>query len=100
MKKKLVAAALIGSLLSAPAFAWSDREQGILSGIAGYWIFQKLNERQQPPVVVEHSPRPVYGPLSDNPRPPVIIGANCKQVMGITFDRYGNQYQQLVTVCQ
>lgn len=66
--KKVIAALLI-SCFSLPAFAWGDREQGILSGIAGYWMLQKLNEpkvvvEQQPSVVVQQ-PRIIHrqGPV-------------------------------------
>lgn len=49
-------AGLLALAISSPAFAWGDREQGILTGIAGYWLFDKFrNMPQQQP-----QPR-VYG---------------------------------------
>ena len=59
MKKVLVSLAVISSLVSAPAFAWGDREQGILSGIAGLWIYQQLSK---PPVLVQQAPTIVAPP--------------------------------------
>ena len=62
MKKILVTIAVITSFWSSQAFAWGAREQGILSGVAGLWVYQQLSRPpvavyQQPPVVV--SPPPV-----------------------------------------
>jgi hypothetical protein len=51
MKKLL--AVLVAVSVASPAFAWGDREQGILTGVAGLWIFQQLNK---PPVVVQQAP--------------------------------------------
>lgn len=74
MKKALVSLAVIGSLVSAPAFAWGPREQGILTGVAGLWVYQQLTRppvtvvQQQPvvvappPVVYQQSPAPAYVP--------------------------------------
>ena len=57
MKKLVLAAALIAST---PAFAWGEREQGALAGVAGLWIFQQLSKPQvvvqQPPVIVQQPP--------------------------------------------
>ena len=64
MKKSFVSLAVVCSMLSAPAFAWGPREQGILPGIAGLWVFQQL---QKPPVVVNGAPPVVYAPP-----PPVV----------------------------
>lgn len=62
MKKVLICAALV---VSNTAFAWGDREQGILTGIAATMVYQHINEanqsgrvRQSAPVVVY--PAPVY----------------------------------------
>ena len=52
MKKKLssfIVAGLVASCGYAPAaHAWGAHEQGILTGIAGLWVFQQLSK---PPVV-------------------------------------------------
>lgn len=57
---KKILAVLVAVSLASPAFAWGDREQGILTGVAGLWIFQQLNK---PPVVVQQpvvvQPQPV-----------------------------------------
>ncbi len=62
MKKKLssfIVAGLVASCGYAPAaHAWGAHEQGILTGIAGLWVFQQLSK---PPVVVQQTP-PVYVP--------------------------------------
>ncbi len=102
MKSKLAVVAVIGSLVAAPAFAWGDREQGALAGIAGLLLWQRLN---QPPVVVQQMPpqypsqAPVYGHYpAPAPLPPVIMPA-CRQVLSIQYDRFGNEYRYPVTVC-
>lgn len=102
MKKKLAVVAVIGSMLAAPAFAWGDREQGALAGIAGLLLWQRLN---QPPVVVQQVPPqlpvpqgPAIGQYPTHPLP-YIIAPTCRQVLAIHFDRYGNEYRYPVTVC-
>jgi hypothetical protein len=62
MKKLVLSLALIAS---APAFAWGDREQGILAGVIGTMILQNTGVIQRPPVVVQQAPviiqqQPVY----------------------------------------
>lgn len=57
---KVVAAAVLAASVSTPAFAWGDREQGILAGAAGLWAIQQLNRAGQPQVVYQGSPAPVY----------------------------------------
>lgn len=47
---KLLAGLLVVAI-SSPAFAWGDREQGILTGVAGYWLFDKFRNMQQQPRV-------------------------------------------------
>ena len=109
MKTKIAAVAVISSMLAAPAFAWGEREQGILSGVAGLWLWQRLN---QPPVVVQQTP-PVYpsqgsfpvpqgpmvGQLPTQTLPHIILNPNCRQVLAIQYDRFGNEYRYPVTVC-
>ena len=103
MKTKIAAVAVIGSMLAAPAFAWGEREQGILSGVAGLWLWQRLN---QPPVVVQQAPQsfpapqgPMVGQLPTQTLPHVILNPNCRQVLAIQYDRFGNEYRYPVTVC-
>lgn len=59
MKKFTVATVLL--LFTTSVFAWGDREQGILTGVAGLWIFQQLNKAGQPQgdrVIVQQVPQP------------------------------------------
>ena len=56
--KNLVMA--IALVVTAPAYAWGEREQGIVTGVAGTLLIQKLNQNQrvyQHPVYVQP---PVY----------------------------------------
>lgn len=72
--KRLATAALLTMMVSTSALAWGPREQGILTGIAGYWLYQKLDDAgrprgptvqyQQPPVVVMQQP-----PMQVQPQP-------------------------------
>lgn len=101
MKTKIAALALLGSLVTAPAFAWGPREQGALSGIAGYWLYQRLTTPQvigvpQPQQTLPHG-YPYGGAL---PPPPIIYQPNCRQVLTIQHDAYGNEYRTPITVCQ
>ena len=61
MKKALssfIAVALVASCSYAPAaHAWGAREQGILTGVAGLWVYQQL---AKPPAAVYHQPVPMY----------------------------------------
>ena len=109
MKSKIAAVAVIGSMLAAPAFAWGDREQGILSGVAGLWLWQRLN---QPPVIVQQIPPgypsqgsypvpqgPMVGQLPTQTLPHIFLNPNCRQVLTIQYDRFGNEYRYPATVC-
>lgn len=98
MKTKLIALTL-SALLSSPVMAWGDREQGMLAGIASYWIFNKLSQ----PTVVGGVPNisqqyPSFGGAV--PPPPIIYQPNCRQVLTIQHDRYGNEYRTPITICQ
>jgi hypothetical protein len=69
--KKIALFTLIAGMLSTPAYAWGPREQGILAGVAGLWVYQQLSRPpvavyQQPPVVV--APPPVV-----YQQPPVVV---------------------------
>jgi hypothetical protein len=69
--KRLALVAALALTVSTQALAWGDREQGILTGIAGYWLYQKLDQAGKPqgaPQAVPNYPPPpavVYG----NPNP-------------------------------
>ena len=66
MKKILALLLFAGSVNF--AYAWGDREQGVLTGIASILLFQKLeqNSNPQPPVVIQRAPtvvvpsQPIY----------------------------------------
>ena len=66
--KKFIVTAIAGLVFSNSAFAWGDREQGALAGIAGLWVIQQLHKagqpqviyQQTPPVIVQQSPVYVY----------------------------------------
>ena len=67
MKKALssfIAVALVASCSYAPAaHAWGAREQGILTGVAGLWVYQQLAKPSvavQPPVYIPQHQPPVY----------------------------------------
>jgi hypothetical protein len=73
--KKVIAGLLVSMMFSTSALAWGEREQGILAGVAGLWIFQQLDKAgnpQQPPVVVYQNP-PVYQQAPVYQAPPVQI---------------------------
>jgi len=60
---KKVIAGLLVALCSSTAMAWGEREQGILTGVAGLWAFQQLHragQQQQQPVYVHQQPQVVY----------------------------------------
>lgn len=79
------------------AMAWGNFEQGVLSGAAGLWLWQRLN---QPPVAVQQVPQgPLIGQLPTGTIPHIIINSNCRQVLAVQFDRFGNEYRYPVTVC-
>jgi hypothetical protein len=59
MKKYVSALVVALGLISTNAHAWGDREQGILAGAAGLWVFQQLNkagQTQGQPVIVQQVP--------------------------------------------
>lgn len=71
--KKTIAAVMM--VVASQAHAWGDREQGIVTGIAGTLLFQHITQPRpqpqygygQPPVVVGSAPPIVVAP----PPPPV-----------------------------
>ena len=77
MKKALssfIAVALVASCSYAPAaHAWGAREQGILTGVAGLWVYQQLAKPSvavQPPVYIPQHQPPVY---IQQHQPPVYV---------------------------
>ena len=49
MKKILITFVL--AAMATPSFAWGPREQGILTGVAGLWVFQQLDRAGRPQIV-------------------------------------------------
>jgi hypothetical protein len=97
--KKVIAGLLVSMMFSTSAMAWGEREQGILAGVAGLWIFQQLDKAgkpQQPPVVVYQNP-PVYqqAPVYQNPpvqvTPPVVVQPQQFCEWTPVIDQFGNQ---------
>ena len=66
--KKYIVAVVAGLIFSSSAFAWGPREQGILSGVAGLWVFQQLQRAGQPQVIYQQTPPVIY-----QQTPPVIF---------------------------
>lgn len=89
MKKVIVSAVVVVSALaSASAHAWGPREQGIVAGAAGLWIFQQLNKAGQPQQVIVQQPPVVYQ------QPPVVYQAPVPQQYcesRIMTDQFGQQ---------
>ena len=65
--KKFIVTAIAGLVLSSSAFAWGEREQGALAGIAGMWVIQQLQRGGQPQVIHQQTPPVVVQ------QPPVIV---------------------------
>jgi len=57
---KKVVAGLLVALCSSTAMAWGEREQGILTGVAGLWVVQQLHRAGQQQQPVYAPPQPVY----------------------------------------
>lgn len=100
--KKVIATVLIGfSLVSTNALAWGDREQGILTGVAGLWVFQQLNKAGQPqaPVIVQQPPVIVQQPpVYVQSQPPVYVQRNqqyCESTQ--VTDQFGQA--RMITYC-
>ena len=64
---KFIVAVVAGLVFSSSAFAWGPREQGILSGVAGLWVFQQLQRPAHPQVIYQQTPPVIY-----QQTPPVI----------------------------
>jgi hypothetical protein len=94
--KKVIAATLILGLLSSPAMAWGDREQGILTGIAGLWVFQQLDKAGRPqndPVIVQQPPVVIY-----QQQAPIIVQQPVQYCdKNQVWDRFGKQ--RTITYC-
>jgi len=69
MKKYLLTAALL-TMVSTKALAWGAFEQGVVSGVAGYWIFDKLNRAAQPAPIYPAGVQLQQRPVQPVPAPP------------------------------
>lgn len=91
--KKVIAGLLVSMMVSTSAMAWGEREQGILAGVAGLWIFQQLDKAgqpQQPPVVV-YQQAPVYQAPPVQITPPVVTQPQQWCEWTPVTDQFGNQ---------
>ena len=72
-----ILAALLAVLISTPALAWGDREQGILAGITAVLLWQKLDaaaennrkDRTGPQQFPTYQPQPQFIPQQQMPIP-------------------------------
>ncbi len=73
---KVLSVAALTGLAASPAFAWGDREQGILTGIVGAQILRHVFEEPKP---APHPPRVCYSDRSHwerhpgKPQRPVVV---------------------------
>lgn len=70
--KKFIVTVITGLVFCNSAFAWGDREQGALAGIAGLWAFQQLQRAGQPQVIYQQPPVIVQQPQVIISQPPII----------------------------
>ena len=95
MKKAL--ALITAALVATPALAWGPHEQGILQGVAGLWLYQRLSQPQvvsQPPVVVQQPPI-IYAPAPQQviiQNPGVVCPQGLAPFYNQRFDNYGRAY--------
>ena len=93
--KKIALALLLSLGVTTSAYAWGDREQGILSGIAGILLLNKLNERpvtqqqQQPPIVID--------PVIVSPAPPPRYREYYSCLVRVYDPRYGVFRNEVMT---
>jgi hypothetical protein len=94
--KKIIAGLLVSFMFTTSAFAWGDREQGMLAGAAGLWVFQQLNKAGQPQgdrVVIQQQ-----APVIVHSHPPAVIQQRqqyCESVQ--VQDQFGQH--RMVTYC-
>ena len=92
----VVAASLI-ALASTNAYAWGEREQGVLQGLAGAWILGRMLQQQPDPQPV---PPPVYytpPPVYVQPGPPAVYYHRSQCYHVPYYDHYGRvaYYRQI-----
>ena len=86
MKKTIATLALVATAFSTPAFAWGEREQGILTGIVATIIYQDIQRgQQQGGVVVQQQPQVIHQPQ----RQVIYSGQNCGiEIRTVWTDNY------------
>ena len=91
--KKFIVAIVAGLVFSSSAFAWGPREQGVLTGVAGLWVFQQLQRAGQPQVIYQQTPPVIVQ------QPPVIYAPQPQQYCEYTVvtDQFG--FQRSVPFC-
>jgi hypothetical protein len=99
--KKFIVAVVAGLVFSSSAFAWGPREQGVLTGVAGLWVFQQLQRAGQPQVIYQQTPPVIYQqtPPVIVQQPPVIYAPQPQQYCEYTVvtDQFG--FQRSVPFC-
>ena len=99
--KKFIVAIVAGLVFSSSAFAWGPREQGVLTGVAGLWVFQQLQRAGQPQVIYQQTPPVIYQqtPPVIVQQPPVIYAPQPQQYCEYTVvtDQFG--FQRSVPFC-
>ena len=102
MKKLLAAVAIATTLVSTPALAWGDREQGILTGIIIGEVWDHLKEKKSYPQVI-HSPvvvMPEHNPYNSPRRPGYSRGLNNpREVCSIITRRHYNYIENVHQNC-
>ena len=93
----IIAASLI-ALTSANVYAWGEREQGVLQGLAGAWILGRMLQQPDPqpvpPPPVYYTPPSVYVP----PSPPPTVYYHRPQCYHVPYyDQFGRvaYYRQI-----
>lgn len=85
---KNLTAALVLSLAATSAFAWGDREQGILAGAAGVLILNEIFKNNQQAQVI-HQPQVVQQPqVIYSPPPQVVVVPQPSQIVGCVVTVY------------
>jgi hypothetical protein len=108
MKKILATAAVVTAMISTPAMAWGEREQGILTGIVGTLILQDIargNDHQRGHVggrVIDRSyeyDRHSVNPYNESHKPGYARGRRTGEVCGTTTNYRRHTVDIIYTDC-